>query len=343
MSSSHLASLASACAVVLMSAGAALAQSDPVKARPDLQGFWTNQSVTKLERPQGATQLVVTEAEAAELERRNVWNRQYQAQSGIVDVNKPPEAGAAEFATQGYNAFWIDPGRRLASVRGGYRTSMIIDPPSGAIPWKPNGRAMIQQQSGKPPVGRFDGIETRPLAERCLMSFSNAGGPVMLNGLYNNTYQFVQAPDHVMILVEMNHDARIIPTFASRQEALASRRPEAIQPWMGESVGWYEDGALLVETVNPNPWQRAMITRTGKVTERFTRWSEDQILYEFTVEDPTLYTQPWKGEMSFTTSQEPLYEYACHEGNHAMSGILAGARELEAQGRNPGSNSEVER
>lgn len=321
----------------------AVSAAAQAQTRPDLEGFWTNQSVTKLERPQGVDKLIVTEAEGIELERRNVWNRQYAAQAGVVDVTKPPEAGAAEFGTQGYNAFWIDPGRRLASVKGGYRTSMVVDPPNGRVPWKPDARQISQQQSGKPPIGRFDGIETRPLAERCLMSFSNAGGPVMLNGLYNNTYQFVQAPDHVMILVEMNHDARIIPTFASREEALRNRRPDVIQQWMGEAVGWYEDGALVVETTNANPWQRAMITTTGKVTERFTRDSKDQIFYEFTVDDPTLYTQPWKGEMSFTTSQEPLYEYACHEGNHAMSGILAGARELEAQGRNPGSNSEVER
>jgi hypothetical protein len=319
-------------------AGPALAQG-----RPDLQGFWTNQSVTKLERPQGADKLVVTEAEAIELERQNVWNRVYREQSGAVNVNEELKAGGAEFSTRGYNAFWIDPGRRLTRIRGGYRTSMVVDPADGKVPWKPDGRQALQRLSGKPPVGSFDGIETRPLAERCLMSFSNAGGPVMLNGLYNNTYQIVQAPDHVMILVEMNHDARVIPVFSDAAEARKNRRPDVIRPWMGDSVGWYEGGALVVETTNPNAWQRSMITASGKVTERFSRDNADQVLYEFTVDDPSLYTRPWKGEMAFTASKEPLYEYACHEGNYAMEGILAGARVQEAAGRTVGANAEVER
>ncbi|MBI1340143.1 hypothetical protein GC169_08045 [bacterium] len=328
---------------VLAMVAAACSPLAAADERPDLQGFWTNQSVTKLERPEGADKLVVTEAEAIELERNNIWNRVYREQEAGVDVNSRPEAGGAEFGTRGYNAFWIDPGRRLTRIGDGYRTSMVVEPANGRVPWKPDGRQELQRTSGRPPIGSFDGIETRPLAERCLMSFSNSGGPVMLNGLYNNTYQFVQAPDHVMILVEMNHDARIIPTFATAEEARANARPRAIAQWMGDSVGWYEDGALVVETVNPNPWQRSLISATGKVTERFIRDAEDHILYQFTVEDPTLYTQVWKGEMAFTPSTEPLYEYACHEGNYAMEGILGGARVQEAAGVAVGSNAEVER
>ncbi len=329
------------CACLLASAFSATNAS--AQTRPDLNGFWTNQSVTKLERPAGAPKLAVTEAEAIELERNNVWNQVYREQEKTVDVSEQLKAGAAEFSTRGYNAFWIDPGRRLSMVKGEYRTSMIVSPADGKIPWKTDGRQVSQKVSDKPPVGSYDGIETRPLAERCLMSFSNSGGPVMQNGLYNNTYQFVQAPNHVMILVEMAHDARVIPTFASAEEARKHHRPVAIQNWMGDSVGWYEDGALVIETINPNPWQRGLITPAGKVTERFSRWSNDQILYGFTVEDPTLYTAAWSGEMSFGASTEPLYEYACHEGNYAMEGILGGARVKEAKGIEVKANAEVER
>jgi hypothetical protein len=335
------AALVLAVSAMLSLPGAAFSQAR-TEARPDLQGFWTNQSVTKLERPEGAGKLVVTEAEAIELERNNVWNRVYREQAGAVDVNEALKAGEAAFQTRGYNAFWIDPGRRLAKVRGGYRTSMVVDPPSGRTPWRADGRQALQAASGKPPIGSFDGIETRPLAERCLVSFSNAAGPVMLNGLYNNTYQFVQGTDHVMILVEMNHDARVIPIFADGETARRSHRPKALQPWYGDSVGWYEGGALMIETVNPNPWQRSMISASGKVTERLSR-DGGQILYEFTVEDPALYIQPWKGEMAFEPSKEPLYEYACHEGNYSMEGILAGAREQEAAGKTVRNVSEGER
>ncbi|MEZ6030944.1 MAG: hypothetical protein R3C46_14490 [Hyphomonadaceae bacterium] len=330
-------------AILLSGALGSLAMAAEAQSHPDLEGFWTNQSVTKLERPAGADKLIVTEAEAVALERSNIWNRVYREQEGTVDVDARPEAGAAEFGTRGYNAFWIDPGRRLATVKGEYRTSMITDPPNGRIPWAAGGRQLVQRLSDRPAIGSYDGIETRPLAERCLMSFSNAGGPVMQNGLYNNTYQIVQVPDHVMILVEMVHDVRIIPVFDGPDEARSAHRPSAIQPWMGDSVGWYENGALVIETVNPNTWQRGLITSSGKVTERFARYSKDQLLYEFTVDDPSLYSQVWKGEMSFNASSEPLYEYACHEGNHAMHGILAGARVFETEGRDPGSNSDVER
>jgi hypothetical protein len=336
-------SIACGCLAAALAACAAQAQTPP-----DLEGFWTNQSVTKLERPNGVDKLAVTEAEAIELEKANVWNRVYREQAGRTDVNAEPEKGGAEFNTRGYNAFWIDPGRRLTKIDGQYRTSMIVEPANGKVPWKADGRQVLQQLSGKPPVGSFDGIETRPLAERCLMSFSNAGGPVMLNGLYNNTYQIVQAPDHVMILVEMNHDARIIPLFKSAEEARANRKPDAIKPWMGDSVGWYEGDALVVETTNPNPWQRSMITATGRVTERFSRppkreGEADYVLYRFTVEDPALYTQPWSGEMAFYASTEPLYEYACHEGNYSMDGILAGARVQERAGGTVRDLNEVER
>ncbi len=304
---------------------------------PDLQGTWSAASITNLTRPNGVEQLVVTAAEAIELERSNIWNRVGAEQNGVQEVALP-DAGdrAAAFNTRGYNYFWIDPGTHLGIVRDEIRTSWITNPPNGQIPYSESGRALQRNPAGVPRMGSFDGPETRPLAERCLLSFSNAGGPVMQNGLYNNTYQIVQAPGYVMILVEMVHDVRIIRLDKDHSD-------NGIRRWLGDSVGWYEGDTLVVKTVNPHPLQRALITDAGEVTERFTRWSEDQILYEFTVDDPSLYTQTWGGEMSLNRSAEPLYEYACHEGNHSFPGILAGARRLEADGEKVGENLEVER
>lgn len=303
---------------------------------PDLQGTWSSASITNLTRPRGVDKLTVSVEEALELERSNIWNSIGASQNNAEAVDLPESgARAAAFNTRGYNYFWIDPGTHLGIVGDEIRTSWIIDPADGQIPYIENGRQLQRNPEGVPRMGSFDGPETRPLAERCLLSFSNAGGPVMLNGLYNNTYQIVQNEDYVMILVEMVHDARIIRIGKEH-------RDDGINRWLGDSVGWYEGNTLVVETINPNPVQRAFITAAGKVTERFTRWSEDQITYEFTVEDPSLYTQAWKGELGFYESPEPLYEYACHEGNHAFPGILGGARRQELDGMEVEDNNEVE-
>lgn len=327
--------------ITLSGTGASLAQ-DYARPHtefgvPDLQGTWSAASITNLTRPRGVDKLTVTAAEALELERSNIWNRVGAEQDGVQEVALPDSgAQAAAFNTRGYNYFWIDPGTHLGLVRDEIRTSWIIDPADGQIPYLEGARQRQRNPEGVPTIGSFDGPETRPLAERCLLSFSNAGGPVMENGLYNNTYQIVQSPGYVMILVEMVHDARIIPIDKEH-------RPNTTRRWLGDSVGWYEGDTLVVETINPHPLQRAYITDTGKVTERFTRWSEDQVLYEFEVSDPALYSATWRGEMSLNRSPEPLYEYACHEGNHSFPGILAGARRLEADGEVVDSNNEVER
>jgi hypothetical protein len=323
----------------------ALAQTGPMAnpprnadGRPDLQGFWTNVSVTSLQRPGNISKLVLTPEEAAGYEKSSTWNVNEAGQRAKVDVNAaPPGGAAADFATKGYNSFWLDPGRRFATVKGEIRSSWLVEPANGKLPTRPEaGRA---QNAGG--YGTFDGPETRPLAERCLVSFSRSAGPVMQNSLYNNNYQIVQAPDHVLIDVEMNHDARIIPLVKDKSQA--KHRTDAIQPWFGDSVGWYEGDTLVVETVNVTGKQRAQMSPKGKLTERFTRWSDDQILYEFTVEDPEFYTATWKGEMSLNRSKEPLYEYACHEGNYALHGILAGARVKEAAGGKVAKNADEER
>jgi hypothetical protein len=307
---------------------------------PDLQGFWTNVSVTGLQRTGKITALVLTPEEADRYERSNTWNLNEQIQKAAVEVDKPPPGGAqADFATKGYNSFWLDPGRHFATVKGEIRSSWLIEPANGRLPTRP---AALAVNSGGG-FGTFDGPETRPLAEQCLVSFSRSAGPVMQNSLYNNNFQIVQGRDAVVIDVEMNHDARVIPLFATKEEALAHHKPKALTPWFGDSVGWYDGDALMVETVNVNPKQRSQLSPSGKLTERFSRWSDEQILYEFTVEDPDYYTATWKGEMSLNRSRERLYEYACHEGNYALHGILAGARVLVAAGHKVGSNLEEEK
>jgi len=155
----------------------------------------------------------------------------------------------------------------------------------------------------------------------------------MMGALYNNTYQFVQTDNYVMIVVEMVHDARIIPIFESAIEAQATRRPVELEQWFGDSVGWYEDDVLVVETVNINPQQMSQssvpITKEGRITERFSRYADNEIFYQFTVEDSNIYLQPWTAELSFHATEGGMYEYACHEGNYSMPGSLAGARRLE--------------
>ncbi len=149
----------------------------------------------------------------------------------------------------------------------------------------------------------------------------------MLNVLYNNHYRFVQTDDYMMILVEMNQDARIIPINGEH-------RPAALQQWLGDSIGWWEGDTLVVETRHLHPQQagsgQVNLSEQGRVIERFTRYSDDQILYEFEVDDPVYYTQVWRGEMSFNTTDSRMYEYACHEGNYGLPGILAGERRAEA-------------
>jgi hypothetical protein len=184
-----------------------------------------------------------------------------------------------------------------------------------------------EYQSGK---GAYANPEDLPLRERCLISQSDAGGPVMLNAIYNNNYSFVVTPDYFVINLEMNHDVRIAPIFASAKEARAHHGPAAIRPWLGDTVAWWEGDTLVTETRNVNPIQEGRtltpVSSQGTVTERFTRIAKDELLYQFTVDDPVHYTQAWSGEYSFKPAKGQIYEYACHEGNYAMAGILRGAR-----------------
>ena len=317
-------------------AGTAAAQHAPGYAAPqtswgapDLQGFWNSTSITSLQRPPGVDKLVVSEEEGRVIVNDNPLIIITQLESESQGSN-PEDLSILEDrnADRGYNAFWIDPGVKLAEVKGEIRTSWIVEPASGRVPFRQGAQRV---GGGNFAAANFDGPETRPLFERCLMTETTAG-PVMQNAMYNSTLQLVQSPGAVVIVVEMVHHARVIPIVANA--AAARHGPSVIPKWAGDSVGWYEGDTLVVETRNVHPLQPSLISASGKVTERFSRWSDDQVLYEFIVDDPSLYTQTWRGEMALNTSQ-PMYEFACHEGNHAMPGILGGARQLESEGKTP--------
>jgi hypothetical protein len=299
---------------------------------PDLQGTWTNASLTSLERDDMFKgRAVLSAAEADEFARTNLF-AQYSAED--AKPTNPDSRATVSADPGGYNAFWLDPGTRLAVVNGEARTSFIVEPANGKIPYTPAGQSAFR--SVRLAI-TFDGPETRALGERCLMGFGSSSGPPMLPDVYNNNYQIVQTADAVMILVEMVHDARIIHLKKR------SHLPKSITPWMGDSIGRWEGDTLVVETSNLNPGQNAhygikqsfYLPPTAKVIERFTRVAADEILYQFTVEDSAAYTQPWKGEVPLRATPDRIYEYACHEGNYALPGILAGARKQEQDAARP--------
>jgi hypothetical protein len=300
--------------------------------QPDLEGVWNNSSLTSLVRPARFKSLTIPEAEAKAMETQRA--AAMSAQNRPSDPNAPaPRAGGDP---GGYNSFWTDAGSKLGRIRGEVRTSWIYEPADGKLPFTPEGKRIFERELNSVRTV-FDGPETRPLAERCIIGFGSTGGPPMLNVLYNNNYQIQQARDHVVIVVEMNHDARII------RLADKARPPKSVRNWLGDSVGWWEGDTLVVETTQFNPGEALRtyfdnsiyISPDAKVTERFTRVSKDQILYQFEVDDPKIYAQVWKAEMPLNASPAQVFEYACHEGNYALPGILGGARLAEKEGRKP--------
>jgi hypothetical protein len=305
--------------------------------RPDLTGVWSNASVTNLIRAPGVSQLVVGKEEAAKLARESPFEKLAAAEEGPSNLND--NLLKDENNDRGYNTFWIDPGKSLANIKGEYRTSWIVEPANGQLPLSDAGKTLLASYRAERAKNLFAGPEFLPVSERCLIGFTGAGGPGMLNTIYNNNYQIVETPDAVVIDVEMVHDARTIPLFRDRAEALAHHRPAAMSPWLGDSVGWWDGDSLVIDTVNVNPEQGRTgpiyLSDKGRVTERLTRVSPTQIFYEFKVEDPVYYTQPWRAEMGLNARKARVYEYACHEGNYAMAGILGGARQQEAHGIKP--------
>ncbi|NKB32534.1 MAG: hypothetical protein GKR91_05490 [Pseudomonadales bacterium] len=292
-----------------------------VDGAPDLQGMWTNNTITNLTRAERfGNQLILSEQEAYELELEVA---DYNAGRDLPsDPNRGAPVKDRIETADSYNNFWMDTGTNVIQFNGEYRSSIIVDPVDGQLPaYTAEGQARIEAAlERRRSRGAYDGPETRPLPERCLMSFGSSSGPPMLPILYNNHYQIVQSPGYVMILVEMVHDARIIRID---DDPL----PENMNRWMGDSVAHWEGDTLVVETSRINTLQSFRgSSENMKVTELFTRVADEIINYTFTVEDADTFVQTMTGEMPLNLTDDKLYEYACHEGNYSLSGVLAGAR-----------------
>ena len=300
--------------------------------KPDLQGTWSNATITPVERPASASGPTLTAEEAARLEKGVTDRVARLSQPSDPNRPAPPKGGdgstGAAGNVGGYNYFYIDPGDRVAVIDGQPRSSLVVDPPDGRIPaLTAEARARAAARAAaRQGMGQYDHPEARPLAERCIVTFGTVAPPMLPNYFYNNNFSIVQTKDHVLILSEMVHDARII--------RIGGQHPPApLRYWFGDSIGWWEGETLVVETTNFHPQQQLRgASEHLKVTERFTRAGPDHILYRFTVDDPSTFTRPWSGELPFNRIDELVYEYACHEGNYALSNILSGerAREREA-------------
>jgi hypothetical protein len=277
--------------------------------QPDLQGFWTNTTYTPVERPAGVTKEFYTQAEAAEIEKK----------AAAVE-GEQTEPGTAADVHYDFTQFQLD--RSQGGVASNVRTSMIVDPPDGRLPplsEEGKRRTAERAEARKRAGGPYDSIQNMALSVRCILM--DRAGPPMLPGAYNNNYQIIQTRDHVMILVEMIHDARIIPLDG--RAAIDSR----VQQWMGSSRGRWEGDTLVVETTNFTPKTAFRgATEHMRLVERFTRTADDTIQYRFTVEDPSMWTRAWTAELPMKKTIGPLFEHACHEGNYGAANILAGVR-----------------
>ena len=301
-----------AAAVALFGVASVAAQEAPRTAwgDPDLQGVWTNRTTTPLERPDNYEgQEVLSAEERAELDAQAEANR-----------DRPPPPGR----TGAYNSFWLDRGLRND------RTSLIVDPPDGKYPAltdrvRESDAAFAAMRDGT----EFDTWEDLNLYDRCI----TRGMPgAMVPGFYNHNYQILQTPDHVVILVEMIHDARIIPLDGR------AHLPSQLGQWLGDSRAHWEGETLVVETTNLTPRGDERVrnlvhaaSAEARVVERFTRVAADRIDYSFTINDPASYERPWTAEIPMVPLGGEIFEYACHEGNYGLENILAGARQAEAE------------
>ena len=299
---------------------------------PDLGGYWTNASLTRLERnPRYGDHIILTEAEAAEIEGKNNALIALGAKPTAVGAtvrDLPADCSDGRGTNCNYNAGWTDPGVSVMRVAGKPRSGFITSTPDGRVPLRPGLSVDPFGRTALPPgLAINDNPESRALGERCLLAFGFSSGPVMQPVLYNNLYQIVQTAEAVVMVVEMVHDARIF-------RLKAGPLPAGIRPWMGDSLAHWEGQTLVLETSRFHPEQSFRGASDHlRVTERFTRVAADRIHYGFWVEDPTVFKAPWGGEYEFARSPGPVYEYACHEGNYGLVGILGGAREEERSGQ----------
>lgn len=295
---------------------------------PDLQGAWSNATATPIQRPlELANKRAYTQEEALNLESslRETSDQRYLPSD--ADRAPPPIGDINPFFAE---ELYSDSMANLAVINGEYRTSLIVSPSDGQFPYTEDGRNKdIYGQWRAQGLNRWDGPEFLMIGERCITG--NNTMPPMAVIHYNSNVQIVQTSDYVVIMGEMINDARIIRLGSEHQAS-------NIQKWLGDSIGYYDEDTLVVHTKNYRPEQsnmRLISSEQLQVTERFTPVSDDRISYTFTVEDPVIYTEPVTFE--FPLNRLPnggrLYEFACHEGNYSMLGILAGARRLEADNK----------
>jgi hypothetical protein len=302
-------------------AGSALARSPTAKTNAgDLTGTWTNAWYTKMERPKAFKTLVVTPAEAAAYEAPR------RAHGGeLISGHDSVGQDESEFPDNG-------PG--LARIRGEIRSSWITDPPDGHIPWTEAAKKRLYIHAQAP--DRADNVEDREIDERCLV-YSSGTAP-LINAHDANLLQIVQTPGAVAIVTERLHEARIIPIA---QPGDPDPTAGALPAWTGVSVGRWEGHTLVVETTRLRPGDTKLdddfyLSDRARVVERFTRTGPKEIGYLFEVSDPTLFTQTWRGEMVFRPAEGQMFEYACHEGNYSLPGILAAARAAERGAKGAG-------
>jgi len=328
---------------------------------PDLSGTYDVSTLTPMQRPREfGDKRFLTNDEAAVIAADRLQFHIDDQQDSDPNRSAPPQGGDGSTGAYGnvggYNAFFIDDGTYAFQIDGQWRTSILIDPPNGRYPPATDerraalrarfseGETSIRREGGQndgtaywlnagvDAAGPYDNMEQRGLAERCLIGFSSTAGPPMLPALYNNHKRIVQSEDTVLIHVEMVHEARIVRMNAEHD-------PDNIRKWLGDSIGWWEGDTLVVETTNFRDVPAfSQGSRDMKVTERFRMESADKLIYGFTVEDPTTWTASFTGEYAWPRSTNKVFEYACHEANYALEGIMKGARLLEAEfrGEDPG-------
>jgi hypothetical protein len=298
--------------------------------QPDLEGVWTNNTVTPLERPKrvGAKEFY-TEAELAEVQKRERARYDLDEKEGLPPANHSGVEGAGpDDVHYDFAQFGLD--RAQAKMAWNLRTSIIVGP-EGVIPARtPEARKRNADRAAAAKGHEFDGPENRPLGARCLAR-PNVGPPLLPSG-YNSNLQIVQGPGYVTIEAEMIHDARVIPLDGRRHVA------KGVQQWMGDSRGHWEGNTLVIDTTNFSDLSPFPGAQNLHVTERLTRVADDTILYQFSVEDPGMWTKPWSGELPITKISGQLYEYACNEANYGLENTLRGARVAEAEAAQKAAN-----
>ena len=325
-------------------------------AAGNLTGMYDAGTLTPLQRPEAFGNNLYLSPEDGErmAQQAQAYNQRANAAS---DPNRAaPKQGAR---VGGYNMFWIDRGSEAVLIDGKFRTSILTTPANGRIPpmttagqarmrglqndWRLLWRSQdlpaarntgtawwLDNANGS---GPYDDIEQRPLAERCIIGSRSTAGPPMLPNYYNNHKRIIQTADHVMILTEMNHDARIVRLNGEHRQASAAS-------WFGDSIGYWEGETLVVETRHFGEFPPLSgADKNLQVTEYFTRQADGSMRYRFVVENPEIWIEPWGGEYVWASSDGKIYEYACHEGNYALGNIMRGARELEKESRTAQANA----